>query len=328
MFDAVLDKILYPAPDSSYTEDTFPGFLLNIGGADTPSERIPALLSCPRDPQTGELRPADFVLLSIHGNAMDIGHLGAECQMFADELACHVLAPEFPGYGVYKDAKPTEAGIDQAAEAALRFVTQHMRCPPERTIVLGRSIGTGIAARLAAKWGGEPASSPVGGLVLISPYVSIPEVVRDHAPSCIASWIRHRWRPEEDLETCEAPVLLLHGEQDTLIKSRHSEMLWHGLNETQRPSRRLEMATDLMHKGAKRSGRRDQQLWLRISAVADHNVWDYTRDLVEPIRSFVSDVQYDWRQSEPPPKELPLHKFRYPESTRRRQAIPQCTFCL
>lgn len=48
------------------------------------------------------------VVIYFHGNAEDIGLAFDMLYLFGLELKMHVLAVEYPGYGLYKTSKPCE----------------------------------------------------------------------------------------------------------------------------------------------------------------------------------------------------------------------------
>lgn len=161
---------------------------------------------------------ARAVVIFTHGNASDIGFAAPSLQRVAATMNAHVLAPEYPGYGptvgAGGDQTPSESGIDAAVVAAYRFATTVLRFPPESIILFGRSIGTGAAARCAA----DPAT-PVGGLILVSPYTSVVDEIAHVAGKVAAALVAHRWRPLRDVSRMrrDTPLLICHGEADRLI---------------------------------------------------------------------------------------------------------------
>ena len=63
----------------------------------------------------------------------------------------HVIAVEYPGYGVYRSAPPTTADrIVQDAETVYKFLTKTLKWEQSDIIVCGRSIGCGPACHLAS----------------------------------------------------------------------------------------------------------------------------------------------------------------------------------
>ena len=82
----------------------------------------------------------------------------------------NVLAVEYPNYGVYEDPDgASEEKILNDAELVYNFVLDVSKTPEEDIMVMGRSLGSGPATHLAAKY------NP-GHLLLMSPYTSIKSV--------------------------------------------------------------------------------------------------------------------------------------------------------
>ena len=77
---------------------------------------------------------------------------------------------EYPNYGVYEDPDgASEEKILSDAELVYNFVLDVSKTPEEDIMVMGRSLGSGPATHLAAKY------NP-GNLLLMSPYTSIKSV--------------------------------------------------------------------------------------------------------------------------------------------------------
>lgn len=85
-------------------------------------------------------------------------------------------------------------------------------------MILGRSIGSGPACYVTSKR--NPKS-----LVLISPFVSIKNLIRFHFSLCVSTFISERFDNINCINTIVCPVLLIHGIKDTLIPHENSEQL-------------------------------------------------------------------------------------------------------
>jgi hypothetical protein len=147
-------------------------------------------------------------VVHFHGNGeqlLDQQDLGARLR----EWGPGFLAVEYPGYGA-SPGSPTEDGIYAAAEAALA----HLRAqgvPAERTVLSGRSLGTGVAVEMARRGHGTR-------VMLVSPYTSIVALAGQFFPYLPATLlVRDRYDTASKAPSVNVPVLIIHGERDTLI---------------------------------------------------------------------------------------------------------------
>ena len=96
----------------------------------------------------------------------------------------------------------------------LEFLT-NLGYPLNKIIIVGRSIGSGPAVHLASMFN-------VGGLILLSPFLSLCEAVHDLYGSIAASLLKERFNNKERAKVVNSPVLIVHGTNDKLISERHS----------------------------------------------------------------------------------------------------------
>jgi len=227
-----VSRVLFPAPPTSYTADSFPGELLLVPRSLNPQtsveDFIPLLFL--------RSHRARFLILVLHGNSEDLGTCRQFCQGLRKELNVHVLAPEYPGYGVCPGPHCDESEANECAEGAFRFAREVLRWPPSQIIVLGRSVGTGMAVSLAQ---GQP---HLAGLVLISPFLSVKEACREvFGPA--ANLLQERFPNHERIPHVRAPCLVVHGLRDATIPARHGQLLF----EACRSQKRLVQPPDLDH---------------------------------------------------------------------------------
>ena len=88
------------------------------------------------------------VLLYFHGNGGHIGYRAYRMSLFA-EAGLGVLMPEDRGYGG-NEGQPSEVGFFGDADTALAFL-QKEGISPDRIVVYGESLGTGVATRIAGE---------------------------------------------------------------------------------------------------------------------------------------------------------------------------------
>jgi fermentation-respiration switch protein FrsA (DUF1100 family) len=173
--------------------------------------------------QAGHIRTADglslavwyappeagnFVVLYLHGNAGNIAYRARRIIGFA-ELGWGILLPEYRGYGG-NPGTPSERGLLLDARAALAQLSA-MGIAPERILVWGESLGTGLAVQLAAE-------HDVACLLLESPYTSMADLARWHLPWLpVGPWLRDRFDSLRRIGAVRAPVLIMQGDRDAVV---------------------------------------------------------------------------------------------------------------
>lgn len=157
-------------------------------------------------------------MIYLHGNAEDIGRCQQFCRVIRDKFQMHVLAVEYPAYGICPGTSCDERGATDSALTAFRFVREVLRWPLDSVMILGRSIGTGPAISLAAEHG-------VAGLILVSPFISVREVCREKLGP-LAYMIEERFPNRERIPMSRSPCLIVHGKKDTMIPHRHGSELF------------------------------------------------------------------------------------------------------
>ena len=120
-----------------------------------------------------------------------------------------VLLVEYRGYGS-SPGEPTEAGLYLDAKAALDALDRD-GVPSARVVLSGTSLGTGVAAEMAARGRGAR-------LVLMTPYTSIPRLARRFAPFLPTGWIiDDRFDTLSKAPRLLLPVLIIHGDADEVV---------------------------------------------------------------------------------------------------------------
>ncbi|NTX34101.1 alpha/beta hydrolase [Myxococcus sp. CA033] len=152
--------------------------------------------------------PGAPTVVHFHGNGEQLlGQLDLGTVLNQNGLG--FLAVEYPGYGA-SPGQPTEQGIYAAAEAALAMLRAR-GVTPEHTVLSGRSLGTGVAVEMARRGHGSR-------IMLVSPYTSLTEMAAQLFPFLPASLlVRDRYDSASKAPDITLPVLIIHGEQDTLI---------------------------------------------------------------------------------------------------------------
>ena len=198
----LLTRILYPAPEPSYSSDSFPNELVWIPKRSSLDGDIPPvgvdsvpclLLTYPY---------SRYLVLFFHSNAEDLGRCYSFCRLLREKFQVHVLAVEYPGYGLCPGVA-TGKTVMENSFSALHFATQSLHWPVDSILTFGRSIGTGPAVKLASLF-------RFAGVILVTPFLSIADLFKDRVGPL--SSLFEDWYPNIDLAPrIKCPVLLIHG---------------------------------------------------------------------------------------------------------------------
>ena len=128
------------------------------------------------------------------------------------DLGFAVLGIDYRGFGQSTAALPSEDFADEDARAAWRWLAQ--RQPNAKRYLFGHSLGSAIAVRLASE------AEDVAGLIVEGGFTSIPDVVSTMKWGWlpVGGLITQRFDAASRVEKVKAPLLVVHGERDTLIQ--------------------------------------------------------------------------------------------------------------
>lgn len=171
-------------------------------------------------------------VLFFHGNAGAVSHRAHRFR----ELMAHgygVFVLGYPGYGG-NPGKPSESSFVAASQQAYDYL-RATGIDSSDLIIYGESIGSGVAVQLAAR-------VPAKGLILEAPMSSAIDVAREHYPFLLAGFVLwDSYRSVDYIEDIEMPLLVIHGDKDSIIPLRLGEKL---------VARALEPKTLVVVKGA------------------------------------------------------------------------------
>jgi uncharacterized protein len=155
-------------------------------------------------------------LVFFHGNGD--GLLGADqATMVLRRAGFGMLLVEYRGYGG-NPGTVTEQGLYRDGRAALDWLAAR-GVAGQRIVLIGNSLGSGVASQLVTE-------RPVGALVLVSPFTRMVDVVGKHFPYIPAGvLLRDRYDNFAKLRGRDLPLLVLHGEADTLIPAAQGRAL-------------------------------------------------------------------------------------------------------
>lgn len=198
-------SMIFPAPDGSVAPP--PGYApITLSTAD--GLQLKALYRAPA--------PGRPTLVFFHGNGDSLaGSLVAVERYVAAGYGA--LLPEYRGYGG-NPGSPSEDGLYADGRAARDWLAAQ-GVAPERQVLIGFSLGTGVVTRLAQEQ--APAA-----LILIAPYTSVPDVVAHRFGRLVPGWlVRDRLDSLSRIDRITAPTLILHDRDDRSIPVAHGQRL-------------------------------------------------------------------------------------------------------
>jgi acetyl esterase/lipase len=148
------------------------------------------------------------IFLYFHGNAEDIFNATNNVGVINAALPFNTICMEYPGYSIYYEEKSAET-IESDSLALFDFLTNECQVNNKDIVICGRSIGTGPATYLASQ-------RKPGALILISPIKSIKDTVKNLIGP-MQYFIRDRFNNYERISGVTCPLLIIHGQKDSLI---------------------------------------------------------------------------------------------------------------
>lgn len=156
------------------------------------------------------------IVFYYHGNAGSLASWGQWASVF-QEHGWDVFMYDYRGYGKSTGWIHNETQLHVEAEEIYQKIIPEYQ--DKRVILYGRSLGTGIAAKLATIH--EPES-----LVLCTPYYNFDDVVKYNYPLVpVSILLKYKFRTNHYLKALSCPIYLLHGTEDELVPYESSVKL-------------------------------------------------------------------------------------------------------
>jgi alpha-beta hydrolase superfamily lysophospholipase len=144
----------------------------------------------------------------------------------AEEVSCRiddfkglenysVLLMNYRGYGK-SSGSPSEKHLFSDAVQIFDYITGTLDIQPENRVLFGRSLGSGIALYVASR-------REVSSVVLVTPFDSIRNIVRDKIPFIPVDMIlKHHFHSLSYAKDVTCPSLILIAKNDRVIKNKYS----------------------------------------------------------------------------------------------------------
>jgi len=154
------------------------------------------------------------LILGFAGNAWN----SEDAATFLHDLypSADIVAFHYRGYRP-STGSPSSAALLGDAPLVHDLAVSKVR--PERTVAVGLSIGSGVAAHLAGE-------RPLDGLILVTPFDSLKAVASGHYPFLpVGALFRHEMDSAAALKNSKVPTAIVAAERDTVIPPPRTEAL-------------------------------------------------------------------------------------------------------
>lgn len=163
-----------------------------------------------RNPET------DIVILYFGGNAEDVLYALSTAHQLG---AGRVFAANYRGYGKTK-GQPSQAALFADGLTLYDYVAAHPDVAGHRIVVMGRSLGSGVATHVAAH-------RKVSGAILITPYDSVAAIAQKKFPFAPVRWLlKHPFPSDRYAPKIEVPALMIGAEYDQVVPVAHARALY------------------------------------------------------------------------------------------------------
>jgi uncharacterized protein len=147
------------------------------------------------------------VIFYLHGNAGSLISWGDVAKIYTD-LNYDVFMLDYRGYGKSEGTIGGQSQFFQDIQTA--YDKLKAKYSEDKIIVLGYSIGTGLASKVAS-------TNNPRLLILQAPYYSLTDMMRHTYPIIPTFILKYKFEIADYIKNCKMPVVVFHGDQDEVI---------------------------------------------------------------------------------------------------------------
>jgi len=147
------------------------------------------------------------MIFYLHGNAGSLRSWGEIAKLYTD-LHYDLFMLDYRGYGKSEGTISNEQQIYDDVQFIYDSIKK--RYNEKNIIVLGYSIGTGPATKLAS-------TNHPQLLILQSPYYSLTDMMKHNFAMIPAFILKYKFNNNINLQNCSMPVVIFHGNKDEVI---------------------------------------------------------------------------------------------------------------
>jgi pimeloyl-ACP methyl ester carboxylesterase len=147
------------------------------------------------------------LIFYLHGNTGSLNGWGGVARRYTD-LNYSVFILDYPGYGKSDGSIKSQTQLFHDIQIAYNEIKKRVR--EDSIIILGYSIGTGPASKLAS-------TNHPKLLILQAPYYSLTDMMQHNCPILPTFLLKYKFQTNEYLKACKMPVIIFHGNQDGVV---------------------------------------------------------------------------------------------------------------
>jgi len=147
------------------------------------------------------------LIFYLHGNAGCLSSWGEVAKTYTD-LNYDVFIIDYRSYGKSEGEINGQNQLFQDNQTAYNEMKK--KYPEDKIIVLGYSIGTGLASQLAS-------TNKPKLLILQAPYYNLTDMMKQAYPFVPTFLLKYKFATNKYLKDCKTPVVIFHGNKDEVI---------------------------------------------------------------------------------------------------------------
>lgn len=160
------------------------------------------------------------VILYFHGNRDNLQRWGKISSEIGHYFHYDIFVVDYRGYGKSVGIRSEEA-INNDALFCYNYIKNNYA--PKEIIIYGRSLGTGVAACLAAQ-------TKPDKLILETPYHSVKDLIEGYfSLISVDSKTHYKFASFEHLQHVNCPILIIHGNKDEVVPYASGKKLFNSL---------------------------------------------------------------------------------------------------
>ncbi|WP_177205755.1 alpha/beta hydrolase [Paenimyroides ummariense] len=161
------------------------------------------------------------VVYFLHGNAGNLSTWGNIAPIYL-ELGYNVLITDYRGFGKSEGNISDQTQLFSDAQLGYDFLKKEFK--EDQIIIVGYSIGTGIASYLAS------ANNPQK-LILQAPYFNLKNEMKSRFPFLPTFILKYPFENNLHISKVKSPIFIFHGDKDYVISHQNSLKLQSLLKE-------------------------------------------------------------------------------------------------